>query len=588
MPVPGRVSVRDRRLAEAGVLATVAMWSANFVIVKAAIGAIGPLTFTSARYVVAAATLLLLLRLRMGPIPRPGRPELTMVGLGMLGFGGYQLLWTLGLTRITAGDSALIIAVAPVLTALLAAAVGLDRLTPPKLVGALLAFAGVAVVIAAGHELSLGASLAGDLLTLGAAVVWAVYTVAATGMLRSTEPLVLTAWAVLGGALVLLPLGAWEVATSPPPEITPAVIAAVLYAGALAAGIANVFLFHAIRVVGPTRVGASQFLVPFGAVLLGAVLLDEPAGIGQLVGGVVIVLGVWLTRRLTDPAAVHGPSPGHRMTPDARAPLPDPPTSSPRAPLPVPPLAAGAPPIAILVDYDGTIAQTDVSDALMAEFVTDEWEAWVAEYDAGRVGSRRLMAWEVGLIDADPEALRAKAAAQPHDGVFVPFAERARGAGIPVEVVSDGFGFFIEPALASLGAAWIPVVTAATTFGPDGTRIDFPNGNAACFLCGTCKRDRVLAPPGGRAAGRVHRGRRVGPLCRGLRGRRVREALAGAAVPGLRLAVRALDDVRGDRPLAGRRARAVRRGPVVYPAPAPRPLFCGAEVWGPGRFDPPR
>ena len=73
MPVPGRVSARDRRLAEAGVLATVAMWSANFVIVKAAIGAIGPLTFTSARYVVAAATLLLLLRLRMGPIRRPGR-----------------------------------------------------------------------------------------------------------------------------------------------------------------------------------------------------------------------------------------------------------------------------------------------------------------------------------------------------------------------------------------------------------------------------------------------------------------------------------------------------------------------------------
>ena len=157
-----RASARDRRLAEAGVLATVVMWSANFVIVKAAIGSIGPLTFTSARYVVAAVTLMLLVRWRLGPIRRPGAAELTMLGLGMLGFGGYQVLWTLGLTRITAGDSALIIAVAPVLTALLAAAVGLDRLTPPKLVGALLAFAGVTVVIAAGHELSLGASLVGD------------------------------------------------------------------------------------------------------------------------------------------------------------------------------------------------------------------------------------------------------------------------------------------------------------------------------------------------------------------------------------------------------------------------------------------
>ena len=276
------------------------------------------------------------------------------------------------------------------------------------------------------------------------------------------------------------------------------------------------------------------------------------------------------------------------MTPDALAPLPDPPASSPRAPLPVPPLAAGAPPIAILVDYDGTIAQTDVSDALMAEFVTDEWEAWVAEYDAGRVGSRRLMAWEVGLIDADPEALRAKAAAQPHDGVFVPFAERARAAGIPVEVVSDGFGFFIEPALASLGAAWIPVVTAATTFGPDGTRIDFPNGNAACFLCGTCKRDRVLAH---QAAGR--RVVFIGD------GESDRYAAGYADVVfakhslerlclDVRVAVRALDDVRGDRPMAGRRARAVRRRPVVLPGAGAAPAVLRRGGLGPGRFDPPR
>ena len=52
----------------------------------------------------------------------------------------------------------------------------------------------------------------------------------------------------------------------------------MLYAGALAAGIANVFVFNAIRLVGPTRVTVTQFLVPAGAVILGAMLLDEPIG----------------------------------------------------------------------------------------------------------------------------------------------------------------------------------------------------------------------------------------------------------------------------------------------------------------------
>ena len=289
--------VRERRLAELGVLATVVIWSANFVVAKAAVEALGPLTFTSIRYVVATATLFLLVRWRLGPVRPPGRTALVLIGLGMLGFGGYQLLWSTGLTQITAGNSALIVAVAPVLTVLLAGAVGMDRLTPPKLVGALVAFAGVAVVVTAGRELSLGASLVGELLTLGAAVLWAVYTIAGTRMLRQVDPLQATAWAVLGGTLFLLPLGAYEIATSPPPEVSPAAVLGILYSGAFAAAVANVLVFNAIRLVGPSRVTVSQFLVPAVAVVLGAVFLSEAVGPAQVAGGAVIVLGVWLTRR---------------------------------------------------------------------------------------------------------------------------------------------------------------------------------------------------------------------------------------------------------------------------------------------------
>ena len=124
---------------------------------------LGPFTFTSLRYVVAALTLLAILRWRTGSVRWPAGYGRQLFVMGALGFGAYQLLWSLGLTQITAGDSALLIAASPVFTALLAGAVGMDRLTTPKLAGALIAFAGVAVVIAGGHELSLGASLVGDL-----------------------------------------------------------------------------------------------------------------------------------------------------------------------------------------------------------------------------------------------------------------------------------------------------------------------------------------------------------------------------------------------------------------------------------------
>ena len=66
--------------------------------------------------------------------------------------------------------------------------------------------------------------------------------------------------------------------------------------------------------------------------------------------------------------------------------------------------------------------------------------------------------------------------------------------------MSDGFGFFIEPALEALGVAELPVVTARTTFSGRRASIAFPNGHPTCLVCGTCKRNRVLAH---QAAGRA-------------------------------------------------------------------------------------
>ena len=259
------------------------------------------------------------------------------------------------------------------------------------------------------------------------------------------------------------------------------------------------------------------------------------------------------------------------------------------APVP-PPFGSDDVPLAILVDYDGTIAQTDVSDALMAEFVTAEWEAKAAEYDAGLSGSRRLMEWEVGLITAPPDELRSLAARQPHDPGFAPLVRRARAAGIPVEVVSDGFGFFIPAALDALGVGDVPVVTADTTFPPGvPPRIAFPNGHPRCFVCGTCKRARVLA---WQASGRAVVFIGDGESDRFAAGY---SDVVFAKHALLRLCVengwpfrRWTEFVEIDAWLRGivDAWRADPRSPAI-PSPVQKPYFCGPEVWGQGRWDPP-
>jgi hypothetical protein len=220
---------------------------------------------------------------------------------------------------------------------------------------------------------------------------------------------------------------------------------------------------------------------------------------------------------------------------------------------PVDPLRPDAAPLAILLDYDGTVAQTDVGDMVMAEHVTAEWEPIVAACDEGRIGSRRTMEAELGPLRATEAELMATAAAQPHDPGhdpgLDPLVRRARAAGIPVEIVSDGFGLYIPAALVALGLGGLPVLAASTTFAGDRARIEFPNGHPACLVWHA----QAAAGPrtsGCRPGGRLCWRRRERPLRGRPRGCGLREALPRPDLRRGGLAVPAVDGAQRDRCLA--------------------------------------
>jgi 2-hydroxy-3-keto-5-methylthiopentenyl-1-phosphate phosphatase len=254
---------------------------------------------------------------------------------------------------------------------------------------------------------------------------------------------------------------------------------------------------------------------------------------------------------------------------------------------PIPTLRPGQPPLALLIDYDGTISLTDVSDKILYSFIGERYARDDAQYSSGLVGSRTLFESQVKLLPADPEPVIAIAEAQPHDPTFAAFVRRALELDVPVEVVSDGFGFFIEPALQRLGVPQIPVITARTTFGSGRPSMEFPNGHPDCLVCGTCKRQRVLAH---QAAGRA-----VAFVGDGESDR------YAAAYSDL---IFARDDLVGLcrregwpfapwRDFAGMQdwleatITAWRSDPATMPRHEARPFICGPEVWGPGRKNPP-
>ena len=148
--------------------------------------------------------------------------------------------------------------------------------------------------------------------------------------------------------------------------------------------------------------------------------------------------------------------------------------------------------LVVLVDFDGTIAHLDLSDEVMRRHADlDAWAPLEAAYLAGDIGSRTLLTRQAAILHGDITAIE-RMTDEDLDPAFRPFVEELRSRGAVVEVVSDGFGFFVRPSLERIGLGDVPVFTARTGFGADGVTIDFPDGHPTCRVCGTCKRQRIL------------------------------------------------------------------------------------------------
>jgi 2-hydroxy-3-keto-5-methylthiopentenyl-1-phosphate phosphatase len=262
----------------------------------------------------------------------------------------------------------------------------------------------------------------------------------------------------------------------------------------------------------------------------------------------------------------------------------------------VAPPEAGRAPVSFLVDYDGTISLEDVGDALLHRHYKDiaEIDRLDALYDDGLLGSRELILWDMDALPRDPELLRREAAEMPQDEAFPGFAAYVRGRGAQLEVVSDGFGFYVESNLAAIGVRDVLIATNQNRLGEGRAGVEFPFGHPSCFVCGTCKRERVrLHQAAGRVvvfigdgisdryaaahADMVYAKGSLGRIC----GAEGWPFVPWDSFVEVQADVeRAFED--GRLPADPGTLDAWR---PTY-APAPRPFICGPEVWGPGRTTP--
>jgi drug/metabolite transporter (DMT)-like permease len=286
---------RASPLVEASLLLTVFFFGTNFTAVKLVVESVPPILFAATRFTL-AGLLLLPLALLSGPEGRLSRRDfLPMLGLGLVGVTLTQSVFTVGVGLTTAANTALVYSTAPVWGMVLGFALGWEHPRASGVLGIGLCLVGVGAIVYGSLDFA-GTSLAGDALILAAAVCWGSYTVLTLSFLGRYSALAVAAYAMAFGGVAAFPLAALD-----PSSLDLAALDGLTWAAAVYSALcSSAFGFAAwgwgVSHVGANRVLVYQYLVTLTGVSTGILLLGEGFGVGQLVGTVVILAGVYLVR----------------------------------------------------------------------------------------------------------------------------------------------------------------------------------------------------------------------------------------------------------------------------------------------------
>ncbi|MBM3678092.1 MAG: DMT family transporter [Actinobacteria bacterium] len=283
------------------------MWSLHIVGTRYALtGGFTPLAYLLFRAGIGAMLFTLLVLWIDRSLRIDGRRNQILVVLAAVTMAVNQIAFSYALDVSTAVTVSLMFGIFPITVALLAAMIGIERLTARMVVLGAVSFAGVALVVLGveGGVSSLSGQLDGILLALAVPLTWSIFSVLISKPVRTQSPLRINAITLWGAAIGGFVAGGWTIGDVDFGAIKGLVWASVVYStiGALIVG--NIIWFRALRRVGPARSSFYLNLQPFGAAVLAVLLLGEHISWLQILGGVVIGAAILLSRRRApEPAA---------------------------------------------------------------------------------------------------------------------------------------------------------------------------------------------------------------------------------------------------------------------------------------------
>lgn len=274
-------------------------WATNMTLGRWLRDDIGPLTLAAARFMIATGIFAALLQRRPVEERRPAADRWLLLGMAISGVVLFAPALYLGLRFTTAVNATLINGLGPLITGVVASLLIREPMTRRQVVGAVIALAGVISLISNGSFTFWRTTQLnqGDLITLGAVGLWALYSVLGRRVMRRRSALSATAFSAFLGLPFLLLAAAWEMQTIPV-DPSPQVIASILYIGIVPTVIGFLAWNEGVRRLGPSGAMVFYNTLPLYGALLGFLLLGEAIGPAHLLGGALIVGGgLWAARK---------------------------------------------------------------------------------------------------------------------------------------------------------------------------------------------------------------------------------------------------------------------------------------------------
>ena len=274
---------------------TILIWGSTFISSKRLLDVYTPAQIMLTRFLLAYAALWLL---RPRTLKCSLKEELVFILLGLSGCSVYFYTENSALHYTLASNVSIIVAAAPIFTAILAHFAGLERFRSGTLHGFLIAFAGVILVVCNGTFV-LKLNPKGDLLALAAALCWAVYSVLIRKLDDDLDSLLITRRTLFWGLLTAIPLALLEGAPYPvAPLLTPVIAGNFLFLGLLGSGLCYILWNRAFVYLGVVTTNSFIYIQPFITILVGRIFLQEPISPLALVGAGLITAGVVATQRV--------------------------------------------------------------------------------------------------------------------------------------------------------------------------------------------------------------------------------------------------------------------------------------------------